>query len=82
MKSLKLGMLALALTFSIGFVACNEEKNDDKLIEVNEKDRIIERDRDKTEVGVKADDGKLNVDIDNDEKKIDVEIGKDKDDKN
>lgn len=77
MKSLKLGTLAIALTFTIGFTACNEEKNDDKLIEVNERDRIIERDRDKTEIDIEAKDGKVGVGVENDKKKVDVEIGKD-----
>ncbi len=67
----------MALVFSIGFVACNDTKDDDKLIKVEERDRLIERDRDKVDVDIDRKDGKLEVDIDNDKKKVDVEIGKD-----
>lgn len=83
MKAVKITTLALALTFTLGFVACNEtkEKDDDKIIQIETKERIIERDRDKVEVDVNTNDGKLDVGVDNDKKKIDVEIGRDKDDK-
>ncbi len=80
MEAIKLSMLAMALTFSIGFAACNDA-NDDKLIEVEKHDRLIERDNDKVEIDVDRKDGKLDVDVDNDKRKVDVEIGKDKDDR-
>ena len=51
--------------------------DDDKIIQVEKTERIIERDKDKVDVGVKAEDGKLDVSIDNDKSKVDVELGKD-----
>lgn len=77
MKAIKLSMMAMALTFTIGMVGCVQEKQPDRIIEVNKTERIIERDKDKLDVGVNTNDGKLKVDIDNDKNKIDVEIGKD-----
>ncbi len=77
MKAIKLSIAAMALTFTIGMASCAEEKQDDKIIEVNKTERIIERDDNKLDVGVDANDGKLDVKIENDKNKVDVEIGKD-----
>lgn len=76
MKAIKLSMMALALIITLSMVSCANEQ-DDKLIEVDKTERIIEREKDKIDVGVKAKDGKLEVDIDSDKNKLDVEIGKD-----
>lgn len=77
MKAIKLSMMALALTSTLGMVSCADRDDDDKVLQVEKTERIIERDKDKVDVGVKADDGKLNIDLDNDKSKVDVEIGKD-----
>lgn len=77
MKAIKISMMAMALTFTLGMVSCADRDDDDKIIQVEKTERIIERDKDKVDVGVKADDGKLDISVDNDKSKVDVELGKD-----
>ena len=77
MKAIKISMMAITFAFTIGMVSCADRDDDDKIIQVEKTERIIKRDKDKVDVGVKAKDGKLDVSIDNDKSKLDVEIGED-----
>ncbi|CAN5434800.1 hypothetical protein BH09BAC1_BH09BAC1_10900 [soil metagenome] len=78
MNSIKTSLFALTLVCTLGFMACSDtKKDDDKIIEVESHDRLIERDKDKVDVDVDHDGGKVHVDLNSDKKKVDVEIGKD-----